>query len=177
MSPDEPAVPSQSSATSASRGKSIRWMLWLPLVSFLMLIVLVAALPTLVTHTPLGRALLSKPLARQGIRLQIGRASLGWFRPARLHDLQLTAGLLRELERPFGLVLNRAGLGDERIEAYCKSAGIPLLMKLPNDPALGRLGSEGRLFVEEQPEYQKPLQALALELERLTGEATRAHQR
>ena len=86
----ESAGPSAASAEPMIKGKRVRWSLRLLLLGALLLIVLIAALPTLVTRTSLGRRLLRSQLARHGIRLELGSASLGWLSPAQLNDLQLT---------------------------------------------------------------------------------------
>jgi MinD superfamily P-loop ATPase len=54
--------------------------------------------------------------------------------PFGLHDLKLAVEVARdELGLPVGVVINRAGIGDEGVEAYCAAEDIPILMRIPFD--------------------------------------------
>ncbi|NPV02952.1 MAG: P-loop NTPase [Brevinematales bacterium] len=75
--------------------------------------------------------------------------------PFGLNDLKLSVGLLREMEIPFGVVINRDGLGDSGTEDYCIAEKIPLLMKIPFDRKIARIYSEGKLLINEFPEYRE----------------------
>ncbi|MFA9403596.1 MAG: ATP-binding protein [Anaerolineales bacterium] len=73
--------------------------------------------------------------------------------PFGLHDLKLAAQLTRDLELPTGVVLNRAGVGDSSVEEFCQDAGIPILMRIPLDEAIGLAVARGNTLVEAFPEY------------------------
>ena len=71
-----------------------------------------------------------------------------------LHDLQAAAALLRSMEIPFGVILNRSGLGyDEKIEEYCRKESTPLLGKIPYDRRIAVSYAGGGLPVRDLPEY------------------------
>ncbi len=74
--------------------------------------------------------------------------------PFGLHDLTLSVDVVREIGTPFGVVINRDGIGDDRVEKYCKEQNIPLLAKIPNDIKIARLYSKGIPIVEGIPEYK-----------------------
>ena len=74
--------------------------------------------------------------------------------PFGLHDLTLSVGVIREIGTPFGVVVNRDGIGDDRVEKYCKDENIPLLAKIPNDIGIAKLYSKGIPIVEGLPEYK-----------------------
>ncbi len=74
--------------------------------------------------------------------------------PFGLHDLMLTVDVARELGTPFGVVVNRDGIGDDRVERYCTGEKIPLLAKIPNDIQIAKLYSRGMPIVEGLPEYK-----------------------
>ena len=80
--------------------------------------------------------------------------------PFGLHDLTLAVAVARELQRPFGVVVNRAGSGDERVQAYCRTEGIPLLAEIPDDRRVAEAYSRGDLVVDALPEYIKIFQRL-----------------
>jgi MinD superfamily P-loop ATPase len=73
--------------------------------------------------------------------------------PFGLHDLKQAVQLTRELKLTSGVVVNRAGLGDSNVEEYCQDAGIPILMCIPMDEAIGRAIAGGKTLVEAFPEY------------------------
>jgi MinD superfamily P-loop ATPase len=51
--------------------------------------------------------------------------------PFGLNDLILAVEVLRKLKIPFGVVINRADLGNNKTEEYCQKENIPVLMKIP----------------------------------------------
>ena len=51
--------------------------------------------------------------------------------PFGLHDLRLARQAFLPLGKPMGVVLNRAGLGDDRVYAFCGDVGLPVLAELP----------------------------------------------
>lgn len=69
--------------------------------------------------------------------------------PFGLHDLKLAVETMRALHMPFGVVVNRDGIGDDRLESYCKAENIPLLAKIPHDIAVAKLYSDGKLAYQE----------------------------
>ena len=73
--------------------------------------------------------------------------------PFGLHDLKLAVDTVRELHLPFGVVINRVGIGDDRVHRFCKAESIPLLLEIPNDRRIAEAYSRGELIVEALPEY------------------------
>ena len=86
--------------------------------------------------------------------------------PFGLHDLTLAVETVRELGIPFGVVVNRVGVGDGRVHAYCAKEGIPVLLDIPDDRRIAEAYSSGRLLVDVLPEYR----ALFTGLWRAVGE-------
>ena len=75
--------------------------------------------------------------------------------PFGLHDLELSVEMLRKMDVPFGVVVNRADLGDNRVEEFCDEEGIPILMTIPDDRRIAELYSDGTPFVTEMPEWER----------------------
>lgn len=69
------------------------------------------------------------------------------------YDLALAVDLMRMLEKPFGVALNRAGEGDALIRDYCRDEHIPLLLEIPNDPEVARAYAHGRPVRDIRPEW------------------------
>ena len=74
--------------------------------------------------------------------------------PFGLHDLRLAVEMVRELGISFGVVVNRMGIGDERVHAFCGQEGIPILLEIPDDRRIAEDYSRGNLIVEALPEYR-----------------------
>jgi MinD superfamily P-loop ATPase len=74
--------------------------------------------------------------------------------PFGLNDLRLSVETLREMKIPFGVVINRAGIGNSEVESYCQKENIPLLMTLPMDRDIAVAYSEGKSIIETQPAYK-----------------------
>ena len=68
--------------------------------------------------------------------------------PFGYNDLQLSVDLLRKLEKPFGVIINRSTLGDERVENFCRQNKIDILAKIPYSRAIARAYSTGQLVIE-----------------------------
>jgi len=75
--------------------------------------------------------------------------------PFGLNDLKLSVETLKELGIPFGVVINRAGVGDSGVTDYCREESLPLLMTLPMDRSIAVAYSEGEPIVEVMPAYRK----------------------
>jgi MinD superfamily P-loop ATPase len=71
-----------------------------------------------------------------------------------LHDLKLTVDVIREIGTPFGVVINRDGVGDDRVEKYCTEEKIPLLAKISNDLEIAIAYSKGIPIIKAKPEYR-----------------------
>ena len=74
--------------------------------------------------------------------------------PFGLNDLALAVETVRELDIPCGVVLNRAGVGDNKIEDYCREKNIPILLTIPLDIEIARLYSCGITLVDGMPQWK-----------------------
>ena len=80
--------------------------------------------------------------------------------PFGLNDLILAVELLKKLAIPFGVVINRADLGNNKTEEYCKQENIPVLMRIPFKREIAMAYSKGESMVKAFPEYKKDFQNL-----------------
>ncbi len=80
--------------------------------------------------------------------------------PFGLHDLTLAIETMKELEQPFGVVLNRSGKHDYLIDDYCRKNNIELFGKIPfmRDAAVAY--SNGNLMVDTIPEIKKAIETI-----------------
>jgi MinD superfamily P-loop ATPase len=76
--------------------------------------------------------------------------------PFGLHDLRMAVEVARgELGLPFGVVINRDGVGDQGVDEYCAAEGIPIWMRIPLERRIAEAYSEGIPLVEAAPEYRE----------------------
>ncbi|EJW96763.1 Cobyrinic acid a,c-diamide synthase [gut metagenome] len=73
--------------------------------------------------------------------------------PFGLSDLKHTIMVLQQLHKPFGVVVNRADLGDEKLQQYLAEEGIPLWAVLPYDPSVAVTYSKGALAVDHHASF------------------------
>lgn len=84
--------------------------------------------------------------------------------PFGLHDLKLAVATIREIGVPFGVAVNRVGIGDDRVHRYCDGEKIPILFEIPDDRRIAEAYSQGRLIVEALPEYRALFEGFARDI-------------
>jgi len=74
--------------------------------------------------------------------------------PFGFNDLMLAVETVRELNIPFGVVMNRVGVGYKDVEKYCLEENIPIMLTIPLDTEIARLYSKGIALVEGMPHWK-----------------------
>ncbi|MFC2081990.1 ATP-binding protein [Candidatus Bipolaricaulota bacterium] len=80
--------------------------------------------------------------------------------PFGLHDLKAAVGVARTLGIPEAVVINRDGIGDDRVERYCEEEGIPVLLKIAFDRGIASLYAVGTPLVGAMPSWRSRYQEL-----------------
>lgn len=75
--------------------------------------------------------------------------------PFGLHDLELAVEMVRALELPFAVVINRSDIGDEGVAQFCQQEGIDVLLEIRNDRMIAEAYSRGVMMVDVLPQYEK----------------------
>jgi len=75
--------------------------------------------------------------------------------PFGLNDLQLAVEMVRELEIPFAVSINRCDIGDDRVVRYCQQQGIEILLEIPNDRLIAEAYSQGIKIIDVLPGYEE----------------------
>jgi MinD superfamily P-loop ATPase len=73
--------------------------------------------------------------------------------PFGFNDLQLAVDMVRALEIPLRVVINRAGTGDGEVSDYCRWNGIGVLAEIPDDRRIAEAYSRGELVCRILPEH------------------------
>ena len=71
--------------------------------------------------------------------------------PFGLGDLMLAVEMVRALGLPFGVAVNRVGIGDRGVFDYCREEGIPVLLEMPDDRRVAEAYSRGDLAMTVLP--------------------------
>lgn len=74
--------------------------------------------------------------------------------PFGLHDLKIAVSLVRKMDIPFGVVINKAMQEDQSIQAYCKQESIEVLMEIPYMREIAESYSNGMLPVQMNEELK-----------------------
>ncbi len=85
--------------------------------------------------------------------------------PFGLNDLKLAVEMIRAMHLRFAVVVNRAGVGDQRTQEYCRREGIEILAEIPDDRRVAEAYSGSRLAGEAVPEFRLCLEELLARLD------------
>lgn len=89
--------------------------------------------------------------------------------PFGLYDLSIAVQVVREMEIPCGVVVNRSGIGDRGVYDYCDREKIPILLEIPMERKIAELYSRGLLFSREMTEWQERFAGLLVRIEEVIG--------
>lgn len=81
------------------------------------------------------------------------------------HDLALMMAAVAELGKPYGLVVNRVGVGDDRIRALARQGGVDVLAELPDSLDVARAQARGKLAYHVSAEVARIFDRLATTVE------------
>ncbi|EOD01356.1 ATP-binding protein [Caldisalinibacter kiritimatiensis] len=66
-----------------------------------------------------------------------------------LHDLRIAVEVIKQMNIPFGVVINKSDENDDIIEDYCKEEGCEILGKIPFSKDIASKYSKGQLLFHE----------------------------
>ena len=81
--------------------------------------------------------------------------------PFGLHDLKLAVETARQMDIPCGVVVNRAGIGDSRVNDFCAAEGVPILLEIPDNRRIAEACSRGEVFAATDAAFAADLRDLA----------------
>jgi len=97
--------------------------------------------------------------------------------PFGLNDLILAVETVKEIKVPCGMVINRAGVGNGKVEEYCLEENIPVLLTIPLDIEIARLYSKGITLVEGMPQWKESFIGLFDRIRELVDERSHSLKR
>jgi MinD superfamily P-loop ATPase len=81
--------------------------------------------------------------------------------PFGLSDLKQSVETIKTINKPCGVIINRAGLGDDNVNKYLSQEKIPLLAEIPYKKEIAQLYSRGIIVTESDPTLEKQILTLA----------------
>jgi len=75
--------------------------------------------------------------------------------PFGLHDMRRLVLCLRELNKPFSVVVNRAVNTNDVITEFCRNEDIPILARIPDDRRITDCCAVGEITAQHLPEYHE----------------------
>lgn len=80
--------------------------------------------------------------------------------PFGLNDLKQSVETLRTMNKHYGVIVNKSGLGNDDVYDYLQEEQIPLLMTIPYNRQIAEIYSNGELLTEEQPVWLEKFENL-----------------
>ncbi len=80
--------------------------------------------------------------------------------PFGLHDLRMAVEVVKKLKIPFGVLINRDGIGDKKVEEFCRENKISVLLKIPYSKEIAFAYSKGTPIIQEKPGYKEKFKEL-----------------
>jgi MinD superfamily P-loop ATPase len=87
--------------------------------------------------------------------------------PFGLHDLRLAVQLTEELKIPAGVIVNRDGVGDTKVDDFCQEVRLPILMRIPLERKIGAGIAEGQTLIQIYPAYGDRFRILYSQIEEI----------
>jgi len=75
--------------------------------------------------------------------------------PFGFHDLKLAIEVVKDMAIPFGIIINRDGIGYKKIEEYCQKENIKILLKIPERKKIAYLYSKGVSISSQSYEWHE----------------------
>jgi MinD superfamily P-loop ATPase len=75
--------------------------------------------------------------------------------PFGLHDLRCAIELVRKMGLEFGVVINRDGCGDDKVQKYCEDEDVEVLMSVQDDRRIAETYSVGKMIIDVLPDYKR----------------------
>ena len=74
--------------------------------------------------------------------------------PFGIHDLKLAVEVVKNLKIDFGIIINKAGIGDKKIYEYCKRESIDIIEEIPFEKEKAKAYSEEKILVKHFPDLK-----------------------
>ena len=80
--------------------------------------------------------------------------------PFGVSDMKMVVEMLRKMKIPFGVVVNKAGLGDDEVYKYCDEENIEILQEISFDRKIAKLYASGSILSNEIEGYREKFEMI-----------------
>jgi MinD superfamily P-loop ATPase len=81
--------------------------------------------------------------------------------PFGVYDLKLAHEAFAKLGKPMGVVVNRAGIGDDTVYDFCREKSLPILAQIPYDRSIAEAYSRGEIVAGVSETVRQTFETLA----------------
>ena len=81
--------------------------------------------------------------------------------PFGVYDLKLAWEAFSKLGKPMGVVVNRAGIGDDGVYAFCRESKLDILAEIPYERRIAEAYSRGDIITGVSPALKQTFESLA----------------
>jgi MinD superfamily P-loop ATPase len=75
--------------------------------------------------------------------------------PFGVFDLSLAYSAFKALKKPMGVVINRAGIGDEKVYQFCQEASLPVWAEIPYKRCIAEAYANGKIIAESSAKMRR----------------------
>ncbi len=90
--------------------------------------------------------------------------------PFGLHDLEMAVEVLRDMEMPMGVVINRSDIGRSDVKEFCREKRIPVLLEIPYSRTIAEKYAVGLSIVDAEPRYRRKFVEMYAKIEELAAD-------
>ncbi len=90
--------------------------------------------------------------------------------PFGFYDFKLAWEAFTPLGKPMGVVVNRAGIGNDEVYRFCREKRLPLLAEIPFDRRIAEAYARGRVIADLSPELRRTFESIRSGIVGLAGE-------
>ena len=74
-----------------------------------------------------------------------------------LHDLQIALEMVKLMDIPTGIIINRSGIGEGRVKEFVLKHQLPLLLEIPHDRRIATACAQGESLISVRPDLAPAL--------------------
>jgi MinD superfamily P-loop ATPase len=89
--------------------------------------------------------------------------------PFGLSDLKQSVETLKKIDKSYGVIINRTGLGNSSVQDYLFKENIPLLLEIPFKKEIAGLYSRGKIVSESDSSFAVQLLTVAENISKQYG--------
>lgn len=90
-------------------------------------------------------------------------------------DLRLAYDAFKMLGKPMGVIVNRAGIGDDSVYRFCREVDLPVLAEIPYERAIAEAYASGKIVAESNDRWGRLFAELTGTIRRTAQQASEFH--